>query len=305
MNIKDLPYYCKLIETGNYTDTANFFKVTQPTISFAIKRLSEHYNDPLIYQRNKKSKLKLTMAGEMLYKKAKLLLTEMHSMDIDVKHATNKHIRISFSGVAGSIYIPEIIAKFQRAGIMSMLDTKYERSSNIFEDLNEGDIDAAIYSWLVPINDPNYYIRNLDKTELVIITGLGDRWAHKAQVNASDLRNREFIARSPGYLTRECLDQEAKIGSFNPKVIFTAKTMKLMIDLVRNNVGIALAMENTLKDISDLHVIHLLPDQQLWAYMQIAMRKNFVPNEYQKKGINILRRFHLNNRNPKISSQLN
>ena len=65
-----------------------------------------------------------------------------------------------------------------------------------------------------------------------------------------------------------------------------------MIDLVRQNVGIALAMQDTLKDTSNLHIIHLVPDQRLYAYMQIAMRKSFVPNDYQQKGIDILRNFH-------------
>ena len=36
MNEKDLLYFCKLVETGNYTLTANTFDVTQPTISMAI-----------------------------------------------------------------------------------------------------------------------------------------------------------------------------------------------------------------------------------------------------------------------------
>ncbi len=69
--------------------------------------------------------------------------------------------------------------------------------------------------------------------------------------------------------------------------------MKLMIDLVKRNVGIALAMENSIKDEKDLHIIRLRPGQKLWAYMQIAMRKSFIPNKYQRQGIDILRRFHL------------
>ena len=235
-----------------------------------------------------------TSAGELLYSKSKHLLNEIHTIDHDVTHASEHKIRISFSGVAGSMYIPKIIAKFHSANILSMLDTHLERSADIFESLTNGDIDVAIYSWMVPINDPTYYIRNLHKTELVIITGLDDPWVNKEEVKVSELRNRAFIARSKGYLTRECLDQEANLGNFKPNIIFTAKTMQLMIDLVRENVGIALAMEETLKDKHGLHVIHLIPEQKLWAYMQIAMRKSFVPNSYQQKGIDILKNFHVN-----------
>lgn len=48
MNDKDLLYFCKLVETQNYTLTANTFNVTQPTISMAIKRLQRRFGDPLI-----------------------------------------------------------------------------------------------------------------------------------------------------------------------------------------------------------------------------------------------------------------
>lgn len=292
MNEKDLFYFCKLVETGSYTATASYFDVTQPTISMAIKRLSNKFDDPLIIQKNKKSKLLLTTAGELLYKKAVILLRDISSINYDVKHASDKKIRLAFSGEAGSIYIPDIIKKFYQAGITSLLDTHLERSSDAFEGLTQGDVDVAIYSWMVPINDPDYFIHNLERTELVIITGLDDPWSKISEISAAQLRNRKFIARSHGYLTRECLEQEAKLGDFNPNIIYTATTMKLMIDLVRRNVGIALAMESSLRNVNDIHIIHLHSGQKLWAYMQIAMRKSFVPNKYQRKGINILRHFH-------------
>ncbi len=297
MNDKDLIYFCKLIESGSYTFTADYFQVTQPTISMAIKRLSARFNDPLIIQKNRKSKIKLTPAGELLYKKAQFLLREIASMDYDVRHASDRRIRIAFSGEAGSIFIPEIINDFYQAGIINLLDTKIERSATAFAGLTNGDVDVAIYSWMLPINDPDYYIRNLEKTELVIITGLEDQWIDKTEVTAYDLRNRKFIARQDGYLTRECLKEEARLGNFTPKIIYTAPTMKLMIDLVKRNIGIALAMESSLSvhDKKSLHIIKMTEGQKLWAYMQIAMRKSFIPNHYQQKGIELLRKFHLNN----------
>lgn len=189
MNDKDLLYFCKLVETQNYTLTANTFNVTQPTISMAIKRLQRRFGDPLIFQKNRKSKIILSPAGELLYQKAKYLLKEMASIDYDVKHANIKKIRVVFSGIAGSIYIPEIIEKFYKEDIVNLLDARLERSATAFKDLNNGDVDVAIYSWLVPINDPAYFIRNLDRTELVIITGKDDPWKNKKSLMLKNYAN--------------------------------------------------------------------------------------------------------------------
>lgn len=292
MNNKDLMYFCKLIETGSYSLTANIYNVTQPTISMAIKRLENYFGHPLIIQKNKKSKIRLTPAGKILYKKGINFLQELNSISYDVKHAADRKIRLAFSGEAGSRFIPDIIKEFVDANIVSLLDTRLERSADAFEGLTNGDVDVAIYSWMVPINDPKYYIRNLERTELVIITGLNDPWNKLKEISAFQLRNRNFIARNTGYLTRECLDEEAKLGDFSPNIIYTAPTMKLMLDLVERNVGIALAMKSSITHPEKFHIIHLQKDQRLWAYMQIAMRKSFIPNKYQEKGINILRNFH-------------
>lgn len=291
MNEKDLLYFCKLVETGNYTATAALFGVTQPTISMAIKRLSDKFDDPLILQKNRKSKITLTDAGEMLYEKAKILLKDMTNINYDVRHASDKKLRMAFSGEAGNSYIADIIMKFYQAGLTDLIDTNIERSADAFSDLTNGDVDVAIYSWMVPINDPEYFVHNLNRTELVIITSESDLWKDVHQISAADLRNRKFVARGRGYLTRECLEEVGKLGNFNPNVIYTAQTMQTMIDLVKRDVGIALAMESSLKDQTGVHVIRLKPGQKLYAYMQIAMRKSFVPNKYQKKGIDILRHF--------------
>ena len=291
MNEKDLLYFCKLVETGNYTATAALFDVTQPTISMAIKRLSEKFDDPLILQKNRKSKITLTAAGEMLYEKAQILLQDMSNINYDVRHASDKKLRLAFSGEAGNSYIADIIMKFYQAGLTDLIDTNIERSTNAFAELKNGNADVAIYSWMVPINDSEYFIHNLNRTELVIITSETDQWRDIHQISAEDLKNRKFVARSRGFLTRECLEEVGKLGDFIPNVIYTAQTMQTVIDLVKRNVGIALVMESSLKDQTGVHVIRLKPGQKLYAYMQIAMRKSFVPNKYQKKGIDILRHF--------------
>ena len=156
MNEKDLLYFCKLVETGNYTTTAAFFDVTQPTISMAVKRLADKFDDPLILQKNRKSKITLTDAGDLLYKRAKILLQDIASINYDVMHASDKKIRLAFSGEAGSLYIADIIQKFYQANIANLIESRIERSANAFSDLTDGTADVAIYSWMVPINDPEY-----------------------------------------------------------------------------------------------------------------------------------------------------
>lgn len=61
MNIKDLEYYQKLVETRSYTKTAEFFNLSQPSISAAIKRLSKEFNTQLITQKRHVAALSLLL----------------------------------------------------------------------------------------------------------------------------------------------------------------------------------------------------------------------------------------------------
>lgn len=57
MNIKDLEYYQKLVETRSYTKTAEFFNLRQPSISAAVKRLSKELRTTLITQKTREGAL--------------------------------------------------------------------------------------------------------------------------------------------------------------------------------------------------------------------------------------------------------
>lgn len=294
MNDRDLLYFCKLVELGSYTKTADFYKVTQPTISSAIKRLTAKYNGPLVIQKNRKGKLELTPAGTILYQKGLKLLSEIASLNHDVQHANDKKIRIAFSGIAGGFYMPDIVLEFYRAGITSMLDPIFIRSSSALKSLSDGKVDVAVYSWNVPFNDPKYYLRTLEKTDFVIIVKSDDPLAKQDNISIESMRDLNFIAREIGYLTTESLLETCRKADFKPNIIYTANTMELMISLVQRGMGVAFIHENRIKDVPGISIVHIKESQRMYSYSQIAMRKSFIPNKYQRKGIDILQNFRSN-----------
>lgn len=48
MKIKDLDYFTQLINLKNFTAVANYFSVSQPTITYAVKRLEAEFETELI-----------------------------------------------------------------------------------------------------------------------------------------------------------------------------------------------------------------------------------------------------------------
>ena len=79
MNLKDLQYFYDLCQVQSYTEVAKQHKVSQPSISYAIKRLEEAFNCKLIHHDPSHRSFKLTNQGEILLKHTRLILPEISS----------------------------------------------------------------------------------------------------------------------------------------------------------------------------------------------------------------------------------
>ncbi|MBT8951595.1 transcriptional regulator, partial [Lactobacillus delbrueckii subsp. bulgaricus] len=69
---------------------------------------------------------------------------------------------------------------------------------------------------------------------------------------------------------------------FAPNIIYTANTLELMISLVQRGMGVAFILESRIRDVAGIAVVHIRPLQRMYSYSQIAMRKSFIPNKYQR-----------------------
>ena len=48
MNTKDIEYYVQIVKQKNFTKVANYFRVSQPTITYALQRLEKEFDAILI-----------------------------------------------------------------------------------------------------------------------------------------------------------------------------------------------------------------------------------------------------------------
>ncbi|EOH84418.1 hypothetical protein UAS_02257 [Enterococcus asini ATCC 700915] len=64
MNIKDLEYYQRLVYEKSFSKVADFYQVSQPTITYAIKRLETELNVTLLERDRSHKNISLTPAGQ-------------------------------------------------------------------------------------------------------------------------------------------------------------------------------------------------------------------------------------------------
>lgn len=93
MNIKDLEYYQKLVATHSYTKTAEFFNLSQPSISAAVKRLSKEFRTTLITQKTPRGRFIVTPAGKILYDRSSEILNLFEMTKNEVAEANYPQLR--------------------------------------------------------------------------------------------------------------------------------------------------------------------------------------------------------------------
>ncbi len=62
MNFKDIEYFQQLVTEKNFTKVANFFQVSQPTVTYAIKRIEQELGVVLFIRDQSHHKVELTAA---------------------------------------------------------------------------------------------------------------------------------------------------------------------------------------------------------------------------------------------------
>jgi len=102
MNIRDLEYFNALAEMLSFTQVAHKFAVSQPTVSYAIKRLEEHYGCDLIAREASHRSISLTTEGEILKAHAQYILDEFVTLDRAIDHAKNNRTHIGLPPIIRS-----------------------------------------------------------------------------------------------------------------------------------------------------------------------------------------------------------
>ena len=168
MNLKDLQYFYDLCQVQSYTDVAKQHKVSQPSISYAIKRLEEAFNCKLIHHDPSHRSFKLTHQGEILLKHTELILPEVISARKEINRSLVHYSTVGF---------PPIIIQYLFASLNEEKEFDFLKkirpirggSVELLNLLLKGDLDASLLGLIEPLNHPSIETHELFHKELYVV----------------------------------------------------------------------------------------------------------------------------------------
>jgi LysR family transcriptional regulator, transcription activator of glutamate synthase operon len=290
MEIKQIEYFLKVVETGSFSAAADELYISQSSISKQIIALESELGFSL-FDRSKR-KIVITPAGKVLLSHARNLHSAYQAMLADVvPYKTAPALSIIAIPVIAQYKIAAHIAQFKQANPEFQLVLEEREAAAILPALNNHQFDLAF------LRD-NY----LDKTIYNYIEVAHDHFqvilsrqhplASKPKLPLAELTSENFIMFDKGTGVHELTVDACHTAGFEPRVFYASLRVESILGLVASNSGVALMM----KKIFDYHkhpdVVAIPLKETISSNLVLAWLKQKRPSEAAARFIDFISNTH-------------
>lgn len=289
MNIRDLEYFNALAEMLSFTQVAHKFAVSQPTVSYAIKRLEEHYDCDLIAREASHRSISLTTEGEILKAHAQYILDEFLTLDRAIDHAKNNRTHIGLPPIIRSKVFSKLLDEKEIIRFISKFHLVSGGSNELLSKLLSGKIDFSLLGSVNPLVHPNLQVKLLHQQEFFIFVSKENPLAGKKEISFEEAAEYPFILLEKGYTHMRAFQNLSEKSKKKPEVPFYFSDVQTIGQLVSSNIGITLMTEfPVFQEMEGLVKIPLVPEDKEIFYIQYAYLKSAMLNQEVQKLIRIL-----------------
>ena len=273
MNLKDLQYFYDLCQVQSYTDVAKQHEVSQPSISYAIKRLEESFNCKLIHHDPSHRSFKLTHQGEILLKHTKLILPEIRSAHKEINRSLAHYSTVGF---------PPIIMQYLFAALNQEKELDFLKkvrpirggSLELLDLLLKGELDASLLGLIEPFNHPLLEMRELFQKEIYVVLSKDHSLSTAMSLSFEELLDQPFILLDEHFVHLKAFDILNQKYQNKAEIFFKSDDIVIIKELLKKMVGVGLLTDISLTtEDDDLVKIPLVPKDQIsftvyYAYLK-------------------------------------
>lgn len=241
MNLRQLRYFCEVVEAGTASRAAENLFVAPTAISMQLTQLEQHLGGDL-FDRSRRP-MGLTALGKFFYPRAKELLTHAERLDDEVRGVATGNwgwLAIGFTRSAIFTLLPTAVRRFREHSPGVHVDLVETLSEYQAEQLRQHRIDLGISRFLGPFERaPDMHYELLLEEPFVAALPVGHPLARQASVSIEEFTSLPFIlypkdSRSPFGRKMFTLLQEA---GGTPVVAYEAIEIHTALALVGAGLG--------------------------------------------------------------------
>jgi LysR family transcriptional regulator, salicylic acid-responsive activator of bsdBCD len=283
MDIRQLRYFCTIVEEKQITKAAKTLHIAQPPLSNQLKSLEKELGVVLINREGKQ--WQVTEAGTILYNRAKKVINYIEETKkelSEIKNGVSGTIHIGTSSICVSHLTPHI-NRFHQQYPNVYLKIWHGDTHYLEELLQQNKIDVALL--LLPVEKNNYDIIKLDPDPFVVVAP--HSWAHRLpdeKISMEEVAQYDFLMgkRTSGEGMFENIIGLFKKNGFHPNVVLDCPDISTILSLVATGMGITIMPKSEIHQAYEDKFKVLSIEEQLF-YTEPAVI--WLKNQYHSKAV--------------------
>lgn len=277
MDIKQLQYFCTIVQEGQITRAAKKLHMAQPPLSHQLKQLEEELDVKLFDRIGRK--MELTKSGSVLYERALQILSELDEAKNEVKE-TNEGVKGKLSiGASKSCFafLPDRLRAFREKYPLVTFQLREGDTYYIGELLKNREIELAVTRLPLEMDDIEMIRFPTEPYVLVIPESWQQHIHNKTSIKMIDIKNFPLLLlhRINGKGQFEIVTNECRRHGFEPKVILECPDASMLLSLVTAGVGATIVPKSTLQSYyADKAIVIELEDATIQSESAIIWLKN-------------------------------
>ncbi|SHS46017.1 LysR family transcriptional regulator [Mycobacteroides abscessus subsp. abscessus] len=240
MYFDELKTFVTLVEVKNFTKTAELLLMSQPSVSLHIKNLENEFQTKLFIRSPKQ--LKITPSGEILYDRAKQLISmyEQTKQDIlDLHSSVRGSLKIGASFTIGEYILPSLLFDIQKEHQALELEVVIGNTKEIVLSVKRHEVDIGLIEGQT--NEKELSVHPFLKDELFVVSSATHPLAiMNRDIFISDLQNQLWVTREVGSGTREYLNHVIRSNGLKVKSLLSISSNQGIKETISKGMGLSL-----------------------------------------------------------------
>ncbi|CAJ1230288.1 LysR family transcriptional regulator [Levilactobacillus zymae] len=289
MNLRHLVFFKELARTQHMSQAAENLGISQPSLSYAIKKLEEELQVPLFEPDGRN--IRLTNLGETYLKYVTVALNNLDEGDELLSQLINPntgHINLGFTYTLGQRLVPELIQNFsaQSQNQKITFSLGQSNSQDLLDELNNEKYDLVLASQVTQLHDQDterlFSFYPIVQQEIVVAIPNQHPLAQKPHIYLNDLKDEPLIMFSQNSGLRPLIDKILAQKRIRPHIKFQVEEDYTMVGFVQRGLGIALIPNLPQLDPSAVTLRHLEDNQLEHELYLISRQNNFMTPSVQR-----------------------
>ncbi|ABX61423.1 hypothetical protein C064_00929 [Brucella suis 63/252] len=272
MNLRSFQAFAEVVRQGGFSAAARTINATQSTVSKAVKQLEEELQ--LVLLDRAVSPPRLTAAGEIVYRRARAMLTEKDDMLAELGELRGLKrglLRLGLPPIGSSVLFAPVFAAYTSLYPDIDIQLVEHGSKRLEELLLAGDVELA--ASLLPVEESLAW-QDVRCEPVVALLPASHPVSDDDGVTLREIANLPFILFESGFALNHIILSACQRHGFSPNVAVRSSQIDFIVELVAAGMGIGFLPQMIAKQRHHPGVcIHRVKDADVNWHMAFVWRK--------------------------------